>query len=648
MKKSVITLYSLFVILALLGLCGWLGYSYYTGTSQNHNSFEENLPALNGEISTLLRETEDPGSDHFNSAMEGFIDSHNEIKGLLIYSMDNRLFYTRLESNNKRLVENLKKNDSYLMEEIIADSYLPPFGIEHKAADLMTIKETDLKISYLHETFSPVKIYELLLNALYLIAGLFVLTLLLLVILTGREKRKSVEKNDDFFEPPTPDPSLAEDLSSSPTTEESFTNTDLEMDGPADLDLDNLDFDFPDEEAPSVPDLDSINLDSMDLDLPEADATDDDMNLDSMDFDLPEEESTDDEMNLDSMDFDLPEEESTDDDMNLDSMDFDLPEAEAIEDDMSLDSMDFDLPEEESTDDDMNLESMDFDLPEEESTDDDMNLESLDFDLPEADDSPEELDIEPLDLDMLEDEGEDEAELALDSLDLEIPSEDSLDDGGDLFDDEMPDLEDESDDLLGDLSDEEILADPLPELDDNDEIEDLPNLEDFMADENLLDEPEEEGDHQLYSPRSNVCWENFIDDRLPQELDRAASENEDLSFIYLRDNSVQNDEDYRAFSEVLTRDFPYRDLIFEWGDQGFAMILPNSDLVETLEKLDVFVNSQPESDIRIGATSRNGRLLDKDQLIGEASSAIKRTSADNKIVGFRADPERYRDALNQE
>jgi hypothetical protein len=93
--------------------------------------------------------------------------------------------------------------------------------------------------------------------------------------------------------------------------------------------------------------------------------------------------------------------------------------------------------------------------------------------------------------------------------------------------------------------------------------------------------------------------------------------------------------------------FPIGILFFEWGDQGFAMILPNEDLVETLEKLDVFVNEQPDRDIRVGATSRNGRLLDKDQLIEEASSAIQRTSAENKIIGFKADPDRYREAQNR-
>jgi len=218
-------------------------------------------------------------------------------------------------------------------------------------------------------------------------------------------------------------------------------------------------------------------------------------------------------------------------------------------------------------------------------------------------------------------------------------------------------LPESEDDSLEDFDlDEE--SDSLENLDDLDLPEESDSLEDFDLDESLDDggdlfgdlpdeEDEEEEDPQMYSPRSHVCWESFLNDRLPQELDRASSENEDLSFVYLRDNSVQNDDDYRDFSESLTKDFPYRDMIFEWGDQGFAMILPNSDLVETLEKLDVFINNLPERDIRIGVTSRNGRLLDKDQLIGEASAAIKRTSHDNKIVGFRADPERYRESLSE-
>ncbi len=774
MKKSAVTTYSFLVVLILIILAGWIGYTFFTGTSDSQADFRKNLPEVNSRISSLLKETGNPGSDSFKGDMEEFLQSRPEIKGLLIYSDDNRLFYTRLESKNNRLMDNLQKNELFLLEQIEEGTYRPPVGIAQDASFLMSLNGTSLKISYLHETFSPRQIYDLLLMAIYIISGLFLLTLILLVATSVREKKKGVGQNDDFFEPPSPDPSQINEGSlvseerenddfALPEDKEDNDLSSFDMNLP-DEDLGSMDFDMPEsslEESDldfELPDMaqEDDELGSMDFDLPEESSDDElgamdfdlpeessDDELETMDFDLPEESSDEDE--LETMDFDLPEESSDEDELEtmdfdlpeessdedeLENMDFDLPEESSDEDE--LENMDFDLPEESSDDDELEtmdfdlpeessdedeLEAMDFDLPEESSDEDELEamdfylpeessdedeLEAMDFDLPEESSDEDELEamdfylpeessdedeLEAMDFDLPE-ESSDEDELEamdfdlpeessdedeLEAMDFDLSNDDSmsLDEGGDLFndsdaldgsledDEEMEDLPDEVDDLIEELSDEDILGEETLEIDDTEDIEDLPDLEDFMASDGLMEELDDEKESsadssdmdespQLYSPRSQVCWENFIDDRLPQEIERAAGENEDISFVYLRDNTVENDDDYRSFAEDLTKDFPYRDMIFEWGDQGFAMIFPNSDLVETLEKLDVFVNEKPERDIRIGVTSRNGRLLDKEQLIEEASAAISRTSVDNKIVGFRADPERYRQVLSEE
>ena len=641
MKKSAVTTYSFLVVLILIILAGWIGYTFFTGTSDSQADFRKNLPEVNSRISSLLKETGNPGSESFKGDMEEFLQSRPEIKGLLIYSDDNRLFYTRLESKNNRLMDNLQKNELFLLEQIEEGTYRPPVGIAQDASFLMSLNGTSLKISYLHETFSPRQIYDLLLMAIYIISGLFLLTLLLLVVTSVREKKKGVGQNDDFFEPPSPEPSQINEgsLVSEESENDDFGLPEDEIDN----DLSSFDINLPDED-----------LGTMDFDMPESSTEESDL-----DFELPDMASEDDE--LGAMDFDLPEESSDEDELG--AMDFDLPEESYDEDE--LETMNFDLPEESSDEDE--LETMNFDLPEESSDEDE--LETMDFDLPEE--LSEEDEMETMDFDLPE-ESSDEDEL--ETMDFDLPDDDdsiSLDEGGDLFndtedldesledDEEMEDLHDEVDDLIEELSDEDILGEETLDIDDTEDIEDLPDLEDFMAGDGLMEElndEEESSDDssdmdetpQLYSPRSQVCWENFIDDRLPQEIERAAGENEDISFVYLRDNTVENDDDYRSFADDLTNDFPFRDMIFEWGDQGFAMIFPNSDLVETLEKLDVFVNEKPERDIRIGVTSRNGRLLDKEQLIEEASAAISRTSVDNKIVGFRADPERYRQVLSEE
>jgi hypothetical protein len=647
MKKSVVTMYSFLVIVALVLLAGWLGYTYYTDSTGSVNDFQEEVPQLNKSISDLLLETENPGSSRFQQSMEDFLKGKPQIKGVLIYSGEDKLYYTRLESRNNRLMENLQKNEQFLLNKLNDGTYRAPFGIAHEESPLISLKGTPMSISYLHETFSPVKVYDLLLKALYLISGLFILTLILLIASSVKERNKGVEKNDDFFEPPLSEPSqvsipvgedggsedsdldaISSDLPSSSLDDlDGFDDMDFDAGESAPGDLSDMDFGLPDDTA----DLGDLSV------LDEIDLSDDEMMLpgEKDDFDLGGDSGLDDPDVLD-----MPDE--GDGVLNLDlGDDADDLESSDIPDEADVleDLGDLDLPEEsggpEDLDPDEGMDSLDdLELPgdsdglEDFDLDDDSDsLEDLgDLDLPEESGGPEDLDPEEgMDsLDELElpgdGDGLEDFDLDDDSDSLELPEGD--DDNPDEFD--IEESFDDGGDLFGDLPDEEG------------DLFDEPAIE-----ENLDDE-----DPKLYSPRSHVCWESFLNDRLPQELDRASSENEDLSFVYLRDNSVQSDEDYLGFSESLTKDFPYRDMIFEWGDQGFAMILPNSDLVETLEKLDVFINDLPERDIRIGITSRNGRLLDKDQLIGEASAAIRRTSHDNKIVGFRADPERYRDALS--
>ncbi len=669
MKKSVVNMYSFLVIVALILLAGWLGYTYYTDSTGSLSQFQEQTPDLNKKISGLLQEAGDPSSSRFQQSMEEYLATQPGIKGLLIYSGDNKLYYSRLESRNGRLMENLAKNEQFLLEKIGDGSYRAPFGIAHEESPLVSIQGIPLNISYLYETLSPVKVYRMLLYVLYIVSGLFVLTLLFLLILSVKEKNQRVERNDDFFEPPVPEPSQV-----SGAGDDFGTDDDLDMSG----DFPSDDFSTEGEDDFGLPDdlgdlgdlsvLDDVDL-SEDDEVPSPGEGDDLMGFSDESFDmgldLSDEPDTGEGLDEpDDMGLSLDDEAESLEEMDLDLSDDseDLGDLDLSGESDDLDDLgDFDLPGESDDLDDLG----DFDLPGESD-----DLEDLgDLDLPGESDDLDDLDDMDLDLNLSDEEdggddplGEDRdlsGELGegdeVESLDFSEEMEaDSLDEGGDLFGDELPDLPDEEEDLLGDLTDEEILSDNFMEIEEADDIEDLPDLEDFMADEDLADElsaepflGEEEVDPKLYSPRTDVCWESFLDDRLPQELDRASSENEDLSFVYLRDQSVQNDGDFKEFSQALTRDFPYRDMIFEWGDQGFAMILPNSDLVETLEKLDLFINDQPERDIRIGATSRNGRLLDKDQLIGEAAAAIRRTSHDNKIVGFRADPERYREAVSR-
>jgi hypothetical protein len=93
-------------------------------------------------------------------------------------------------------------------------------------------------------------------------------------------------------------------------------------------------------------------------------------------------------------------------------------------------------------------------------------------------------------------------------------------------------------------------------------------------------EPETEGDPKgLFSPRGNIGWESYTRDRLESELHRCATFEQDLTFIMMEFKDGKLDDPlYKIFAEEAVNFFTLRDLIFEKGDQGIAVISPNIDL----------------------------------------------------------------------
>ena len=162
----------------------------------------------------------------------------------------------------------------------------------------------------------------------------------------------------------------------------------------------------------------------------------------------------------------------------------------------------------------------------------------------------------------------------------------------------------------------------------------------------------------LYSPRSNVGWEEYTADRLESELHRCASAEQDLVFIVMeiRDLGFQGDDFYKQFAEDAARFFTLRDLIFEKGEQGVTVIYPNIYLETGFAKTDEFHNLvmdkypayfKAKNDLCIGLSSRAGRLIDAGQLMFEAGEALDRALSDpvSHIVAFKSDPDKYRDFI---
>ncbi|MDR3167381.1 MAG: hypothetical protein LBT93_05510 [Treponema sp.] len=163
------------------------------------------------------------------------------------------------------------------------------------------------------------------------------------------------------------------------------------------------------------------------------------------------------------------------------------------------------------------------------------------------------------------------------------------------------------------------------------------------------------GPRGLYTSRGNIGWEAYTGDRLNSELHRCASFEQDLVLILteFKGKDIPDQNFYKDFAGEAVAFFTLRDLIFEWGDLGIAVIIPNMDLDQGLLKAEEFRGrilknlpelSEAKNDLCLGLSSRAGRLIDAERLLLEAAQALKRALKDpaSPIVAFKSDPEKYR------
>jgi GGDEF domain-containing protein len=93
-------------------------------------------------------------------------------------------------------------------------------------------------------------------------------------------------------------------------------------------------------------------------------------------------------------------------------------------------------------------------------------------------------------------------------------------------------------------------------------------------------------------------------------------------------------------------------MAFLFGDGGAALILPNIDVdhalrmsEELLKKLGALFQDRSgcAPGVYMGLSSRAGRLVDADRIIGEAMAAMsKAKGGGSKIMAFKPDPEKFR------
>ena len=163
--------------------------------------------------------------------------------------------------------------------------------------------------------------------------------------------------------------------------------------------------------------------------------------------------------------------------------------------------------------------------------------------------------------------------------------------------------------------------------------------------------PKPEG---LFSPVTGIGWEQYLLERLDSELVRAASSEQDLSLIIIRISGLlHTDLLSRKIAKVLLDTFKFKDMVFEYGTNGFAGILQNITLDQAMKVADtlyagidsLLMEMSHGGQITIGITTRTARLLSASRMIEEALSAARKAEEEPSlpIVAFRANPEKYRD-----
>jgi hypothetical protein len=171
-------------------------------------------------------------------------------------------------------------------------------------------------------------------------------------------------------------------------------------------------------------------------------------------------------------------------------------------------------------------------------------------------------------------------------------------------------------------------------------------------------QPEKEQPKGLYSPRGKIGWEEYTTVRLDSELQRCAGNEQDLVYMAMefKDVHIMDDTFYSNFADDTVAFFTMRDLIFEKGERGITIILPNTELDAAITKANAYHDRcvekysgllKAKNDLCMGLSSRSGRLINATRLMFEGNKALEKALADpvSNIIAFKSDPEKYRNYI---
>ena len=160
----------------------------------------------------------------------------------------------------------------------------------------------------------------------------------------------------------------------------------------------------------------------------------------------------------------------------------------------------------------------------------------------------------------------------------------------------------------------------------------------------------------LYSPITGISWQEYLPEYLESELRRAASSEQDIALVIMKlEDFTLESMIGKKISALLIDFIKFRDMIFEFDNNGFAAILQDTNLDEAMKKAEeiykgtknILTEYDISKSVSIGIT-RTSRLISAGRMIEEAQAAVNRAIKNNEdpIVAFRVNPDKYREFIS--
>ena len=155
------------------------------------------------------------------------------------------------------------------------------------------------------------------------------------------------------------------------------------------------------------------------------------------------------------------------------------------------------------------------------------------------------------------------------------------------------------------------------------------------------------------SSANNLVWEEHLEKKLKYELEKAASFDQDVSFVIISfENSSASFKQIKKDLIDTVNSYFSLDLSFEYGKKGLALIMPDKALENGISEVKSFLIRLEQlfsfDNLKAGLSSRNGRIISPSIIIHEAEGALKKafTEPDRNLIAFRSDPEKYREYIS--